>query len=157
MVNLYVLESLRYGHSMKWQYKISLSFPHFIVHEYKPKQSLSVIILEHFTVHFSDTNEHRVLLFVRVKCRMFDTTTILSYFIYVLSSFRHMCMVMRGAQKVNSRTTTSAMLGVFQDDVKTREEFLMIGRPTWRIVFKCWLYVLRYFEDSPLVTFNPIL
>ena len=25
----------------------------------------------------------------------------------------HMCMIMRGAQKVNSRTTTSAMLGVF--------------------------------------------
>lgn len=39
-----------------------------------------------------------------------------------------MCMVMRGAQKVNSRTTTSAMLGVFQDDVKTREEFMMLVR-----------------------------
>jgi GTP cyclohydrolase I len=42
--------------------------------------------------------------------------------------FSHMCMIMRGAQKVNSRTTTSAMLGVFREDPKTREEFLSLGR-----------------------------
>ncbi|CAF5041751.1 unnamed protein product [Rotaria magnacalcarata] len=42
----------------------------------------------------------------------------------------HMCMVMRGAQKVNSRTTTSAMLGVFREDPKSREEFLSLGRIT---------------------------
>ncbi|UJR10211.1 hypothetical protein I4U23_014425 [Adineta vaga] len=40
----------------------------------------------------------------------------------------HMCMIMRGAQKVNSRTTTSAMLGVFREDPKTREEFLTLGQ-----------------------------
>ncbi|CAF4852212.1 unnamed protein product [Rotaria sp. Silwood1] len=40
----------------------------------------------------------------------------------------HMCMVMRGAEKVNSRTTTSAMLGVFREDPKSREEFLSLGR-----------------------------
>ena len=40
----------------------------------------------------------------------------------------HMCMVMRGAEKVNSSTRTSAMLGVFRDNAKTREEFLNIGR-----------------------------
>ncbi|CAF1240104.1 unnamed protein product [Adineta steineri] len=40
----------------------------------------------------------------------------------------HMCMVMRGAEKVNSRTTTSAMLGNFRHNAKTREEFLIIGR-----------------------------
>lgn len=39
-----------------------------------------------------------------------------------------MCMIMRGAQKVNSRTTTSAMLGVFREDPKTREEFLTLGQ-----------------------------
>jgi GTP cyclohydrolase I len=44
--------------------------------------------------------------------------------------FSHMCMIMRGAQKVNSRTTTSAMLGVFREDPKSREEFLSLGRIT---------------------------
>ena len=40
----------------------------------------------------------------------------------------HMCMQMRGVQKQNSVTTTSAFTGVFLNDPRTREEFMhLIG------------------------------
>ena len=42
----------------------------------------------------------------------------------VVVEARHMCMMMRGVEKQNSLATTSAMLGTFRDDVKTRGEFL---------------------------------
>ena len=37
-----------------------------------------------------------------------------------------MCMSMRGVQKINSKTITSCMIGVFREDPKTREEFLTL-------------------------------
>jgi GTP cyclohydrolase IA len=38
----------------------------------------------------------------------------------------HLCMMMRGVQKQNSKTITSSMRGVFLDNLATREEFLRL-------------------------------
>jgi GTP cyclohydrolase I len=39
----------------------------------------------------------------------------------------HLCMMMRGVEKQNSKTITSAMRGVFLEDLRTREEFLRLS------------------------------
>ena len=42
----------------------------------------------------------------------------------VVAEAFHMCMMMRGVEKQNSTTTTSAMHGIFKSDARTRMEFL---------------------------------
>lgn len=42
----------------------------------------------------------------------------------VVSEAEHLCMIMRGVQKVNSKTVASAMRGVFRSDKRTRSEFM---------------------------------
>ncbi len=38
----------------------------------------------------------------------------------------HLCMMMRGVEKQNSKTITSAVRGIFRDDPRTRDEFLRL-------------------------------
>ena len=44
----------------------------------------------------------------------------------VVAEAYHMCMMMRGVEKQNSTTTTSAMHGIFKSDARTRSEFLTL-------------------------------
>jgi len=47
----------------------------------------------------------------------------------VICEARHLCMMMRGVEKQNSTMVTSSVLGVFRDNLATREEFLnLVGR-----------------------------
>jgi GTP cyclohydrolase I len=44
----------------------------------------------------------------------------------VIEAF-HLCMMMRGVEKQNSKTVTSALRGTFRDDAKSRDEFLRLA------------------------------
>jgi GTP cyclohydrolase I len=44
----------------------------------------------------------------------------------VIEAF-HLCMMMRGVEKQNSKTITSALRGTFRSDAKTRDEFLRLA------------------------------
>ena len=47
----------------------------------------------------------------------------------VMIEARHLCMMMRGVEKQNSTMVTSSVLGVFRDQMATREEFLsLVGK-----------------------------
>jgi GTP cyclohydrolase I len=52
--------------------------------------------------------------------------TILPQGVAVVVEAYHLCMMMRGVQKQNSKTVTSAMRGSFLEDHRTRDEFLRL-------------------------------
>ena len=45
--------------------------------------------------------------------------------VIVACTGEHLCMKMRGVEKQESATTTVDYLGVFEDNIKLREEFLI--------------------------------
>lgn len=46
----------------------------------------------------------------------------------VVLQARHLCMEMRGARKINTCTTTSALKGIFKTRSQTRNEFLQLSK-----------------------------
>ncbi len=50
----------------------------------------------------------------------------------VVIDARHMCMEMRGVQKICSTTVTSALRGVFKENKKTKDEFMSIISSSFR-------------------------
>ena len=42
----------------------------------------------------------------------------------------HLCMSLRGVQKLGARTVTSALHGLIRDDARTRQEFLALTTRT---------------------------
>ncbi len=59
------------------------------------------------------------------------TQTIRPKGVAVVLHARHMCMEMRGVEKINSTTVSSALRGLFKRDERTRNEFYnLINTPT---------------------------
>ncbi|OFY41765.1 MAG: GTP cyclohydrolase I FolE [Bacteroidetes bacterium GWF2_40_14] len=63
-------------------------------------------------------------LTVQIRDCIQDTLNPLGVAVVIEAS--HMCMQIRGVQKQNSVTTTSAFTGAFLKDIKTREEFTQL-------------------------------
>jgi GTP cyclohydrolase I len=77
-----------------------------------------------------DVFSRRLQVQERLTSEIADTINqrIHPYGVAVVMEATHLCMAMRGVQKQNSVTTTSAMLGAFRDDARTRHEFLELIR-----------------------------
>jgi GTP cyclohydrolase I len=49
----------------------------------------------------------------------------------VVIEAQHLCMMMRGVEKQNSKAITSALRGTFRSDAKTRDEFFRLAHGPW--------------------------
>jgi GTP cyclohydrolase I len=57
--------------------------------------------------------------------------TLEPYGVGIVIEAQHLCMMMRGVEKQNSKTITSALRGTFRHDGKTRDEFLRLAYAPW--------------------------
>ena len=75
-----------------------------------------------------DTFARRLQVQERLTVQIAETlkTKLNAHGVGVVVEARHLCMMMRGVEKQNSRTVTSALRGVFKDDSRTRSEFLRL-------------------------------
>jgi GTP cyclohydrolase IA len=58
-------------------------------------------------------------------------TVLEPYGVGVVIEAQHLCMMMRGVEKQNSKTITSAVRGTFRSDAKTRDEFFRLAYGPW--------------------------
>ncbi len=81
-----------------------------------------------------DSYARRLQLQERLTTQIADTLyeTLKPYGVMVVIEAEHMCMTMRGIKKPRSLTVTSALRGVFQNDIKAREEALSLIKSTLR-------------------------
>jgi GTP cyclohydrolase I len=79
-----------------------------------------------------DVFAHRLQVQERLTNQIADTLRqkVLPLGVAVVVEATHLCMSMRGVEKQNSVAVTSAMLGVFGDDARTRSEFLNLIKRT---------------------------
>lgn len=75
-----------------------------------------------------DVFSHRLQVQERLTTQIADTLEeiLQPKGVAVLLEASHLCMMMRGVQKLHSHTVTSAMRGGFKDDARTRAEFFDI-------------------------------
>jgi GTP cyclohydrolase I len=79
-----------------------------------------------------DIFARRLQIQERLTSQIADTLCekVLPMGVAVVMEATHLCMSMRGVEKQNSVAVTSAMLGVFREDARTRSEFLdLIKKP----------------------------
>ncbi len=81
-----------------------------------------------------DTFSKRLQLQERLTTQIADTLyeNLHPYGVMVVIEAEHMCMTMRGIKKPKSLTVTSALRGIFRNDIKAREEALSLIKSTLR-------------------------
>jgi len=77
-----------------------------------------------------DALSHRLQVQERLTCQIAEAlkTHLNPKGVAVVMEAQHLCTMMRGVQKQNTRMVTSSMLGTFRTDPKTRMEFLALLR-----------------------------
>lgn len=78
-----------------------------------------------------DVYSHRLQVQERLTTQIADAleTVLQPKGVAVVLEGSHLCMMMRGVQKQNSQTLTSAMRGTFKEDARTRAEFFDLVKP----------------------------
>jgi GTP cyclohydrolase I len=77
-----------------------------------------------------DVFAHRLQIQERLTIQIADglTSVVRPRGVAVVIEARHLCMEMRGVERVGGTTVTSCLLGVFRKDARTRAEFLELTR-----------------------------